>query len=357
MSHFRSEILSIVRVSLVLSAAAAAFGCSSDSNEPAPATGGGSSTPSTGGSGTGGSGTGGSPGSNGGSTSATGGAPSDPNAVVGTFTVTLSSANELNDSYTSVIGKVYSGAYPSDIIETPLATGNGCTTYKFSRQSCIDVTCTGSQVCAAPEECRDVPRLVSVGKVSVMGIDPGTLMLSGVNNNYQYPADIAFPGFSEGAMISLSATGDFYPAFEVTTTGVAPVVMKADSYLLAPGKPLALEWEAGGNADAQVSVVLNISKHGGSAGYLRCDTTDSRLADHTRGCAAGADRSRRRGLPGPGLHAPNARRSAGNGREDRVRCGGGGCPAARRRRLLLVLRQLRLRLVLRLDEDGLRLGS
>jgi hypothetical protein len=275
MSHFRSEIFSIVRVSLVLSAAAAAFGCSSDSNEPAPATGGGSSTPSTGGSGTGGSGTGGSPSSNGGSTSPTGGTPSDANAVVGTFTVTLSAANELNDQYTSVIGKVYSGAYPSDIIETPLASGNGCTTYKFSRQSCIDVTCTGSQVCAAPEECRDVPRLVSVGKVSVMGIDPGTLMLSGVNNNYQYPADIVFPGFSEGAPISLSATGDFYPAFEVTTTGVAPVVMKADNYLLAPGKPLALEWEAGGNADAKVSVVLNISKHGGSAGYLRCDTTDS----------------------------------------------------------------------------------
>lgn len=269
MSHFRSKISSVVRVSLVLSAAGA-FGCSSDSNDPAPATGGGSSTPSTGGSGTGGS-----PGSTGGSPSSTGGAPSNPNAVVGTFTVTLNPASELMDAYTSVIGKVYSGAYPTDVIETPLATGNGCTTYKFSRQSCIDVTCSGSQVCAAPDECRDVPRLVSVGKVSVTGIDPGTLMLSGVNNNYQYPADIAYPGFAEGDTVTLSAGGDFYPAFEVSTSGVAPALMKAESYLIAPGKPLPLEWEAGANPDATVSIVLNISKHGGSAGYLRCDTTDS----------------------------------------------------------------------------------
>ncbi|MDQ2643214.1 MAG: hypothetical protein M3020_05340 [Myxococcota bacterium] len=266
-----------------MSAAAAAFGCSSDTNEPAAATGGETSVPTTGGSGTGGSpgSNGGTPGSTGGSPSSTGGdsstggSASDPDAIVGTFTVTLNPAAELMDAYTSVIGKVYSGAYPTDVIETPLASGNGCTTFKFSRQSCIDVTCTGSQVCAAPDVCRDVPKLVSVGKVSIAGIDPGSLMLSGVNNNYQYPADITYPGFAEGAAITLSASGDFYPAFEVSTTGVAPAVMKADSYLLAPGQPLALEWEPGGNADADVSIVLNISKHGGSAGYLRCDTTDT----------------------------------------------------------------------------------
>ena len=250
-------------------AAAAAWGCSSDSDDPSPATGGVTSTS------TGGSGTGGSPSANGGSTTPAGGTPSDANAIVGTFTVTLNPASELMDAYTSVIGKVYSGAYPSDVIETPLASSGGCTTYKFSRQSCIDVTCTGSQVCAAPDECRDVPRLVSVGKVSVAGIAPGTLALSGVNNNYQYPADIEYPGFAEGASITLSASVDFYPPFEVTTTGVAPVALAANSYLLAPGKPLALEWEPGANANANVSVVLNISKHGGSAGYLRCDTTDS----------------------------------------------------------------------------------
>src|SRR5262245_52989695 len=120
MSHFRSELSSIVLVSLVLTAAAA-LGCSSDSNDPPAATGGGSSTP------TGGSGTGGSPSSSGGSASATGGTSSDPDAIVGTFTVTLNPASELMDAYTSVIGKVYSGAYPTDVIETPLASGGGCT--------------------------------------------------------------------------------------------------------------------------------------------------------------------------------------------------------------------------------------
>jgi len=269
MTHPRSSISGFVCFSLVLSAAAA-FGCSSDSNEDPAATGGVPSAP-TGGSGTGGSGNA----STGGSQGQTGGAPSDSNAIVGTFAVTLNPADASMDAYTSVIGKVYSAAYPTDVIETPLETGNGCTTYKFSRQACIDVTCTGSQVCAAPEVCRDVPRLVGVGKATITGIEPGTLSLSAVNNNYQYPADIAYPGFAEGATITLSAEGDFYPAFEVSTSGVAPVVLQGDAYLLAPGKSLTVEWEPGANTDADVSIVLNISKHGGSAGYMRCDTTDT----------------------------------------------------------------------------------
>jgi hypothetical protein len=52
-------------------------------------------------------------------------------------------------------------------------------------------------------------------------------------------------------------------------------VLRAETFELARGKPLLVEWEAGTNADASVSVVLNISRHGGSAGYLECTGTDS----------------------------------------------------------------------------------
>jgi hypothetical protein len=177
--------------------------------------------------------------------------------------------------YTSIIGKIYSGEYPSDVIETPISSGGGCTTYKFSRHSCIDVTCTSSQACAGPEDCRDVPRLVSVGTVSLTGIGADPLKLSAVNNNYQYPNDVPYPGFDEGATITLSASGDHYPAFMISTTGVTPAALEANEYRLAGGQPLLVKWEPGTNPDAEVTIGLNISRHGGSAGYLECEAEDS----------------------------------------------------------------------------------
>jgi hypothetical protein len=244
----------------------AATGCSS---EP-PAEGAGGSA-GTGGS-QAGAGTGGSSGASGG----TGGMSPSSDAVVGTFTVALNPAiDATTPAFTTVFGTVYSGEYPTDVIETPVASGGGCTTYKFSLHSCSSPTCTGAQKCAGPNDCRATPDLVSVGTVTVDGFGDMPLTLAAINNNYQYPADLAYPGFAEGAALSISATGGFYPAFTVGTTGVAPVAVTADTFELATGTPLLVEWEAGTNADAKVSVVLNISRHGGSAGYLECVVADT----------------------------------------------------------------------------------
>lgn len=217
-------------------------------------------------------GTGGSSAAGGG---AGGGTPSG-DALLGTFTVALNPAvDESTPAYTTVFGKVYSGAYPTDVIETPIASEGGCTTYQFSRHSCIEPSCTGSQRCAGPNDCRDTPDLVSVGTVTLDGIGDAPVTLSAINNNYQYPADLEYPGFDEGAPLTVSSTGGTYEPFTITTTGVAPLTMRGEAFELAEDTPLRVEWEAGGNADAKVSVSLNISRHGGSAGYLECETNDS----------------------------------------------------------------------------------
>jgi hypothetical protein len=178
-------------------------------------------------------------------------------------------------AFTTISGAVYSGAYPTDVIETPVVSEGGCTTYRFSRHSCISPACTGAEKCAGPNDCRATPDLVSVGAVTVSGVGPTPLSLAAINNNYQYPADIEYPGFEDGASLSLSAAGGFYPAFTVETTGIAPVTLSATSFELASGVPLLVEWEPGANAAATVSVSLNISRHGGSAGYLECKVSDS----------------------------------------------------------------------------------
>jgi hypothetical protein len=235
---------------------ATALACSSD-NEPSAGSGG----------------QGGGGGSSGAPSAGGGNAASD--VSLGAFSVTLNAAIETTPAYTSVLGKVYSGENPNEVIETPIASGNGCTAYKYSLQACIEVECSSSQRCAGPEECRDLPRLVNVGTVSVAGFDSGAVTLSATNNNYQYAGDIAYPGVADGGPLTLTATGDHYPAFTIAATGVAPMVLSAESYSLSDGSPLLVEWQAGQNTAARVSIVLNLTRHGGSAGYLECDAPDS----------------------------------------------------------------------------------
>jgi hypothetical protein len=254
-SAFRKFVSVFGRTAGVLGFAAT-LACSSD-EEPSPGSGGQS----------------GSGGSSGASSAGGGNAASD--VSLGSFSVTLEAALGEKPASTSVIGKVYSGAYPAEVIETAVASSNGCTAYKYSLQACIEVECSSSQRCAGPEDCRDLPRLVSVGAVSMTGLEAGPLTLAAVSNNYQNVADIPYPGLADGASLTLTAAGDHYPAFSITSTAVAPMVLRANSYSVSGDSPLLVEWEPGQNNAARVSIVLNLTRHGGSAGYLECDAPDS----------------------------------------------------------------------------------
>jgi hypothetical protein len=235
---------------------AATLACSSD-EEPSP-------------------GSGGQSGSGGSSGAASGGGGTTTTGVsLGSFSVGLEAASAERAASTSVLGKLYSGSYPKEEIETPIASGSGCTVYKYSLHSCIEVECSSSQRCAGNEDCRDVPRPVGVGDVSVTGFDAGPLTLSLVNNVYQYAGNITYPGIADGAALTLTASGGHYPAFTITSSGVAPMVLRANSHSASEDSPLLVEWEVGQNNAARVSIVLNLTRHGGSAGYLECDAPDS----------------------------------------------------------------------------------
>jgi hypothetical protein len=237
--------------------------CSSDGSKENPGTGGGS--------------TGGSAAQAGSSPQAGSSAQagSGPTGTVGTFSVVLNPAIDESGPYTSVAGKVYGGVYPTDVIETAVAENDVCTVYKFSRHTCASPACTTSQVCTDGNVCTAIPALVSLGEVTLAGIGSSSLKLSAVNNNYQFAGEIDYPGFAAGSDITLNAAGDHYPAFSITTQGVAPIELSKGTYTLSKGTPLTLEWTAEASGTAQVEVELNISKHGGSAGFLKCDVDDS----------------------------------------------------------------------------------
>ena len=251
----------------VLLALLAAPACSSSSKDPTSGSTGGTGSAVGGRSSTSG---------NGSSAGAAGASHSPVQSTdVGTFAVTLNVATNSVAAYTSIFGKIYSAPYPTDLIETPLQQNGECAVYAFSREFCTD-GCTTTQMCTAPDICTEVPSLVSVGTVRISGIGASELTLSGVNNNYQYAGDIAYPGLDEGATISLSASGSYFDAFQISTKGVAPIQLAQTSYSIGPGRALTLAWTPGSAAvGARITVLLNISKHGGSSGYLKCEVADS----------------------------------------------------------------------------------
>jgi hypothetical protein len=215
-------------------------------------------------------------GGGGGGTGAAPGGGSSAKGPLGNFTISLNPAVEDEPAYTSIFGKVYGGPYPTDVIETVIASDANCTVYKYSLHACFDPSCTGEQTCVAENVCEAKPSPVSVGDVSIVGVGDSSLKLSATNLNYQYPLDVPYPGISEGEPITLTGSGGAFAAFTISAEGVAPIATSESSYLIANDQPLTLTWTPGAaSVDAEVTATLNISKHGGSAGYMQCTTTDS----------------------------------------------------------------------------------
>ncbi|HEY5955764.1 MAG TPA: hypothetical protein VIV60_04390 [Polyangiaceae bacterium] len=210
------------------------------------------------------------------SSSNVGGNTSASDPIVGYFSVVLNPAVDATAAYTTVFGKAYTGPVLTSVIETPAASNAQCKVYAFSQQSCTNPSCTTQQSCVAANVCKDNPTLVSVGEVSITGVGGSSIKLSAINKNYQYAGEITYPGFAEGDTITLTAKGDYYPEFSVSAKGVSPIALSESSYTIASGSPLALKWDPSGSAvKANVNLGLNISKHGGSAGYLSCDVEDT----------------------------------------------------------------------------------
>jgi hypothetical protein len=197
-------------------------------------------------------------------------------APFGNFTLVLNPAVEDAPGYTSLFGKVYNGPYPTDVIETVIASDDNCKVYKYSLQACFDPSCTGEQTCVAMNVCEAKPTPVSVGDVSVTGVGDSSLKLSVTNLNYQYPLELPYPGVTEGEPVTLTGSGGAFSAFTVSAKGVAPIATSESTYLIEADQPITLNWTPGASsAGAEVTATLNVSKHGGSAGYALCTTTDS----------------------------------------------------------------------------------
>lgn len=209
-----------------------------------------------------------------------GGGSGDPNKLVGSFQVKLTPASDLGAATTSIVGRVYDGVTPiTTIWEKPQQDGD-CT-LTTPRVPFCTTPCGGSAACVDDDVCLDYPMAHSAGKVTMNGLKstsgatPVELLL--VSNTYQAPPSVplAFPPFAESDAITLAAAGDYFPAFDLSSKGIAPLALGAGELALKSGQALNLTWTKGTESSAKIHVKLDISHHGGSKGQIECDTADS----------------------------------------------------------------------------------
>jgi hypothetical protein len=251
--------------------AALSVGCSS-SGEPTAATGGSAGTGGT----TVTAGAGGAGG-------ATGAGGTTGNAALGGFTITIvaeapaTATAAATAAHTTLIGKIYDGAYPAGTLWTLVESAGGCDLLTPKVPYC-STPCASGQVCVEDGKCGSYPTSQNVGTVTVTGMGADFTMAAGPSNTYQPDTSVtlAYPPCAEGSAMTIAAIGGTLAPFTLNGTCIAPLDLPAGTYALATGSPLALTWTApGATSTSRIRVHLDISHHGGSKGKIECDVQDT----------------------------------------------------------------------------------
>ncbi len=210
----------------------------------------------------------------------------DPAVLAGSFQVkVVAPVAAIGNSPASAgsatfVGKLYDGPTPSDILWETAATEGSCKLVTPKVPFC-STPCGGSKACVADDTCQAYPTAKSAGVVTVRGLKTeagaSEVAMSPVANAYQAPAGtkLAYPPFAEGDAVTLSAKGDYFVPFELSTKGVLPLELGADVPKLETGKALTIGYKAGAAGNAKIVATLDISHHGGTKGKIECESDDT----------------------------------------------------------------------------------
>jgi len=202
----------------------------------------------------------------------------DSSQLVGSFQIKLTAAANPGTGTTNIVGKIYDGPTPGSTIWDKPQVDGACT-LTTPRIPFCNTACTGSSVCVENDTCLAYPTAHGAGTVTVSGVQTAdgqrSFTMSPIANNYQPTAALSYPPFSEGDKITISAAGEYFPAFSLTSTGIAPLVLSSSELALKSGQALDLTWIKSAPGISTIHVKLDISHHGGSKGQIECDTNDS----------------------------------------------------------------------------------
>lgn len=215
-----------------------------------------------------------------------------PQTQIGRFEV-------FNDPMGSwVSGTVSDAVSVYDLILQPTQTDGPCTLWMGLNPDFCDPQCVSGEECHEDGTCKPAPQRQSIGVVTVAGLKEPLELDANVQLEYKFWNFVGAP-YEVGAAITLTASGDVIEGFELSGTGVPPLVMDDLEWTITPGAPLTLEWEPA-EGPWEIWFQLNVDQHGLTPVTLRCTlpdtgsyTVSAEMIDHliTSG-ASGASKGR-----------------------------------------------------------------
>lgn len=180
----------------------------------------------------------------------------------------------LTETYTGVQGSVLDGVLPTDVPEVSAEEGD-CRLLE-DRSFFCDPSCDSDETCAEGNTCIPYPRRQDVGTVEIDGLEAEVVMTpTDPGNTYTNPEPLPHPGFVEGAEIALDASGGDLEPFLLRGVGVGALSSEMVEVPVAEEQATALSWDPpASSGPARVHILLNISHHGGTPGWVECDVDD-----------------------------------------------------------------------------------
>lgn len=186
---------------------------------------------------------------------------------VGSFTVMH------EDTYSVVSGEVANGVVPATILQKVGENGD-CVLLRQVAPFC-DPVCTSGTTCDYDGTCVAYPDALSVGKVTISGLNKSVEMNPVAPGQNYFDTQMPHPAFDPGACIQLVAEGGDIAGFTLYGTGVTPLEIPAEPWVVRRDQPLTVSWTPAQDGQARILLTLNIDQHGLSPVTLFCDVADS----------------------------------------------------------------------------------
>jgi hypothetical protein len=176
------------------------------------------------------------------------------------------------EGYTDFAATFRDGVFPPPSDKGALVaamTSGGC---QLLVPTTCDPACPETSWCTAKDRCSPKSMVINAGTLAIGGFGSGTISVEPQGNVYVISPTLPFPGCTEGASVTVTASqftlaGHCVAPLHVTTT--APVRATA-------GHPIDLAWTAAAKPEqSRVQIAVEISHHGGFKGEIDCDVPDT----------------------------------------------------------------------------------
>jgi hypothetical protein len=199
--------------------------------------------------------------------------------LFGAITLSLREGSDQKAAYSLVSGTLYDALKPDPEPMRVTAQAQGCQLREAVHPLCSE-GCGSAAACVADETCEDYPTSQDVGDIRISGLDrntPSAARLIPFAPTFFYQSDeLSYPACSEGSAVRLSNT-----AFTAETRCIAPLRMDSTAPIVVRrDEPVHLSWERPSRPSlAQISILLDVSHHGGKRADIACEVADTGVFD------------------------------------------------------------------------------